>query len=110
VLDRGWLERSTRHLNIGIGTTDHPLALKWATTGAGAFIELNALAEDLRLVSGISGAGSVIEDCGTRLDSQQPIMSFTPPHYLNDTDRGRFCGFIRKLPSGSRTSRLNQMA
>lgn len=44
------------------GRRNHPLLREWSSNGAGAFLQLNALAEDLRLVVGVPGIESVIDD------------------------------------------------
>ncbi len=48
--------------NHPIGEVKHPILQRWKTRGAGAFLELNALASDLRVVSGVDGFAAVLED------------------------------------------------
>jgi hypothetical protein len=40
----------------------HPLLNEWNTTGAGAFLQLNSMAEDLRLLEGKAGLAPVLND------------------------------------------------
>jgi len=53
-----WLSQSTEKP----GAKNHPLLDRWLTNGACSFLELNLLAEDLRILDGISGIEIVIED------------------------------------------------
>jgi hypothetical protein len=45
---------------------DSPFQTTWQTTGAGAFLEINWLAEDLRLLIGVEGISSVLRDLTDR--------------------------------------------
>lgn len=40
----------------------HPILQRWKTCGADAFLTLNALASDLKIVSGVDGFAAVLED------------------------------------------------
>ena len=44
------------------GRGNHPILQRWASNGVGAFLELNALAEDLRLIDSVPGIEQVILD------------------------------------------------
>ncbi len=57
--NRSFLENTLDGASLAI---DGPLQETWRTTGAGAFIEINWLAEDLRLLSCKPGASSVLHD------------------------------------------------
>src|SRR5713101_7126684 len=54
-LDRAWLS-SAHHLAA------HPLLSRWGGGGAGSFVELNGLAEDVRLVRAVPGFEAVLHD------------------------------------------------
>jgi len=58
VIGSDWVTRSTSFP----GATNHPLLQRWLNNGAGSFIELNSLAEDLRLLQSVPGLQTVIED------------------------------------------------
>ena len=56
VLGESWIEKAaTTHSN-------HPLGMEWATNGAGAFLQLNALADDIRLIRTAPGFNAVLDD------------------------------------------------
>lgn len=56
VLGETWIEKAaTAH-------SDHPLGREWVTSGACAFLQLNALADDIRLIRGIRGFDAVLDD------------------------------------------------
>jgi integrase len=62
VLGEDWIKKAgTIHSN-------HPLGTEWATNGAGAFLLLNALAEDIRLIRTVPGFSVVLDDL---LDGKQ---------------------------------------
>ena len=56
VLGGSWIEKAvTTHSN-------HPVGTEWATNGAGAFLQLNALADDIRLIRTALGFNAVLDD------------------------------------------------
>jgi len=56
VLGESWIEKAaSAHSN-------HPLGTEWATNGAGAFLQLNALADDIRLIQTAPGFNAVLDD------------------------------------------------
>ena len=64
ILGESWLRRGL----TSPGATNHPLLQRWLTDGAGSFLELNSLAEDLRLIESTSGVEIIIGDL---LDAKQ---------------------------------------
>lgn len=44
------------------GRNNHPLLQRWGNNGAGSFLEVNSLAEDLRLLEGVRGLQAVVSD------------------------------------------------
>jgi hypothetical protein len=56
VLGGSWIERAAT------ANSDHPLGKEWATNGAGAFLQLNALADDIRLNRSAPGFDAVLDD------------------------------------------------
>jgi hypothetical protein len=55
ILGRDWLQRA-------VGSKGHPLISEWTGNGAGAFLNLNALAEDIRLIAKVPHFDTVLED------------------------------------------------
>jgi hypothetical protein len=55
ILDGYWLSKAD-HLS------PHPILSRWANNGAGSFLELNALADDMRLVRNVPGFETVLHD------------------------------------------------
>lgn len=48
--------------NHPVAEVRHPILQRWKTCGAGAFLELNTLASDLKVVSGADGFETVVHD------------------------------------------------
>lgn len=56
MLGEAWLGKATQPLST------HPLIREWMTNGANAFLQMNALAEDARLLTSVPGFGQVLRD------------------------------------------------
>ena len=55
-LGQSWLQKA-----LG-PTSQHPLVIEWMTAGANSFLQLNALAEDIRILQSVRGLDAVLED------------------------------------------------
>ena len=58
LLGSQWVEKVQTHP----GSTNHLLIQRWNNNGANAFLELNALAEDARLLEGMPGFEGIVAD------------------------------------------------
>jgi hypothetical protein len=48
--------------NHPLGQVKHPILRRWKSSGAGAFLELNALASDLKIIANAAGFETVLHD------------------------------------------------
>ncbi len=90
ILGADWIRRVTTHP----GADHHPFALRWLTRGAGAFMEMNCLAEDIRVLDGIPGLDSVIANLRK---TEEFLSSRLVVHVAAILERGRR-GSVRRFP------------
>lgn len=73
----------------------HPILQRWSTAGANAFLELNALAEDLRVLDGVEGIDSVLNDLR---DSDRCLPAWHVLHAASLLGRGEEARVIKFFP------------